>query len=147
MESLPTSNVYIGDFGIVKTSLINDKYSYSAYVYTESGWAAMDGNYSADNVYFDEDLIVTTKIGTIQTLTNGQATLSAKGKTLKQVFSSLIAERKTPTATLPSGTIEWTNYENGNYLVEVGETIIPTWKTTFNAGSYTYGPATGVTPT
>lgn len=147
MESLPTSSVYIGDFGIVKTLLTNDKYSYSAYVYTESGWAAMDGNYSADNVYFDEDLIVTTKIGTIQTLTNGQATLSAKGKTLKQVFSSLIAERKTPTATLPSGTIEWTNYENGNYLVEVGETITPTWKTTFNAGSYTYGPATGVTPT
>ena len=147
MESLPTSSVYIGDFGIVKTLLTNDKYSYSAYVYTESGWAAMDGNYSADNVYFDEDLIVTTKIGTIQTLTNGQATLSAKGKTLKQVFSSLIAERKTPTATLPSGTIEWTNYENGNYLVEVGETITPTWKTIFNAGSYTYGPATGVTPT
>lgn len=146
-ELLPTNEVYIGDFGIVKALLTNDKYSHSAYVYTESGWAAMDGNYSADNVYFDEDLIVTTKIGTIQSLTNGQATLSAKGKTLKQVFSSLIAERKTPTATLPSGAIEWTNYENGNYLVEVGETITPTWKTTFGAGSYTYGPATGVTPT
>lgn len=145
-DSLPISNVNLGDFGIVKTPLINDKYSYSAYVYTENGWAAMDGNYSADNVYFDEDLLVTTKIGTIQTLTNGQATLPAKGKTLKQVFSSLIAERKAPTATLPSGTVEWTNYENGNYLVEVGETITPTWKTTFSAGSYTYGPATGVTP-
>jgi hypothetical protein len=70
-ESLPTSNVNIGDFGIVKIPLVNDKYSYSAYVYTENGWAAMDGNYSADNVYFDEDLLVTTKIGTIQTLTNG----------------------------------------------------------------------------
>lgn len=145
-ELLPTNEVYIGDFGIVKALLTSDKYSHSAYVYTESGWAAMDGNYSADNVYFDEDLIVTTKIGTIQSLTNGQATLSAKGKTLKQVFSSLIAERKTPTATPPSGAIEWTNYENGNYLVEVGETITPTWKTTFSAGSYTYGPATGVTP-
>lgn len=145
-ELLPTNEVYIGDFGIVKALLTSDKYSHSAYVYTENGWAAMDGNYSADNVYFDEDLLVTTKIGTIQTLTNGQATLSAKGKTLKQVFSSLIAERRTPTATLPSGAIEWTNYENGNYLVEVGETITPTWKTTFSAGSYTYGPATGITP-
>lgn len=146
-ELLPTNEVYIGDFGIVKALLTSDKYSYSAYVYTESGWAAMDGNYSADNVYFDEDLLVTTKIGTIQTLTNGQATLPAKGKTLKQVFSSLVAERKAPTATLPSGTVEWTNYENGNYLVEVGETIIPTWKTTFGSGSYTYGPATGVKST
>ena len=37
--------------------------------------------------------------------------------------------------------------ENGNYLVEVGEIITPTWKTTFSAGSYTYGPDTEVTPT
>ena len=146
-ELLPTTNVYVGDFGIVKVQFGNNNYSHTAYVYTENGWAAMDGNYNANNVYFDEDLIVTTKIGTIQTLTNGQATLSAKGKTLKQVFSSLIAERKNPSATLPSGTVELTNYENGNYLVEVGETIIPSWKTTFNAGSYTYGPATGVTST
>lgn len=147
LELLPTTDVYIGDFGIVKTQIAESKNSHTAFIYTENGWAAMDGNYSADNVYFDEDLLVTTKIGTIQTLTNGQATLSAKGKTLKQVFSSLIAERKAPTATLPSGAVEWTNYENGNYLVEVGETITPAWKTTFNAGSYTYGPATGVEPT
>ena len=146
-ELLPTTNVYIGDFGIVKVQFGNNNYSHTAYVYTENGWAAMDGNYNANNVYFDEDLLVTTKIGTIQTLTNGQATLSAKGKTLKQVFSSLIAERKNPSATLPSGTVELTNYENGNYLVEVGETITPSWKTTFNVGSYTYGPATGVTST
>lgn len=146
-DLLPTTNVYIGDFGIVKTQIIDGKNSHTAFIYTENGWAALDGNYNADNVYFDEDLLVTTKIGTIQTLTNGQATLPAKGKTLKQVFSSLIAERKAPAATLPSGTVEWTNYENGNYLVEVGETIIPTWKTIFNAGSYTYGPATGVTST
>lgn len=146
-DLLPTTDVYIGDFGIVKTQIVNDKNSYTAFIYTENGWSALDGNYNANNVYFDEDLLVTTKIGTIQTLTNGQATLSAKGKTLKQVFSSLISERKVPTATLPSGTIEWTNYENANYLVEVGEIITPTWRTTFSAGSYTYGPDTEVTPT
>lgn len=146
-ELLPVDNVYVGDFCIVKTQIADAKTSYTAYVYTENGWAAMDGNYDARNVYFDEDFIVTTKIGTIQTLTNGQAILPAKGKTLKQVFSSLIAEKKNPTATLPSGAVELTNYENGNYLVEVGETIVPTWKTTFSSGSYTYGPATGVTPT
>ena len=146
-DLLPTTGIYIGDFGIVKTQIIDGKNSHTAFIYTENGWAALDGNYNANNVYFDEDLLVTTKIGTIQTLTNGQATLSAKGKTLKQVFSSLIAERKNPSATLPSGTVELTNYQNGNYLVEVGETIIPSWKTTFSAGSYTYGPATGVTST
>ena len=146
-EALPTENVAIGDTGIVKTLIHGDKYSHTGYVYTENGWAAMDGNYDAENVYFDEDILVTTKIGTIQTLTNGQATLSAKGKNLKTVLSSLMAERKNPSATLPSGTVELTNNGNKNYSVEIGSSVIPSWKTTFSAGSYTYGPATGVTAT
>jgi hypothetical protein len=74
-------------------------------------------------------------------LQNGQATLYAKGKNVKQVLSSLLAERKNPTATKPSATITLTN--SGSY--EVGTTLTPAWKTTFSAGSYTYGPATGVT--
>jgi hypothetical protein len=144
-EELPTTDVSIGDTGIVKALISDDKYSYTGYVYTEQGWAAMDGNYNAENVYFDDDILVTTKIGTIQTLTNGQATLSAKGKNLMTVLSSLMAERKNPTATLPSGTVELTNNGNKNYSVEVGTSVTPTWKTTFSAGSYSYGPATGVT--
>ena len=146
-EKLPITDVAIGDTGIVKTLISDDKYSYTGYVYTESGWAAMDGNYNAENVYFDDDILVTTKIGTIQTLTNGQATLSAKGKNLMMVLSSLMAERKTPSATAPSGTVELTNNSNKNYLVEIGSSVTPAWKTTFNTGSYTYGPATGSTAT
>lgn len=146
-DKLPTTDVAIGDNGIVKTLIDGDKYSYTAYVYTEQGWAAMDGNYNAENVYFDDDILVTTKIGTIQTLTNGQATLSAKGKNLMTVLSSLMAERKNPTATAPSGTVELTNNGNKNYLVEIGSSVTPSWKTTYTAGSYTYGPATGCTST
>jgi hypothetical protein len=146
-DALPTEDVAIGDTGIVKTLIHGDKYSYTGYVYTEQGWAAMDGNYNAENVYFDDDILVTTKIGTIQTLTNGQATLSAKGKNLMSVLSSLMAEKKNPTATVPSGTVELTNNSNKNYLVEIGTSVTPSWKTTFSAGSYTYGPATGSTAT
>lgn len=146
-EKLPITDVAIGDTGIVKTLISDDKYSYTGYVYTESGWAAMDGNYNAENVYFDDDILVTTKIGTIQTLTNGQATLSAKGKNLMTVLSSLMAERKVPSATVPSGTVELTNNSNKNYLVEIGSSVTPAWKTTFSTGSYTYGPATGSTAT
>jgi hypothetical protein len=42
----------------------------------------MDGNYNAENVYFDEDLITTSAVGNI-TLTNGSATIAAAGKNLK----------------------------------------------------------------
>ena len=103
----------------------------------------MDGNYDADNVYFDDDILVTAPIGTIQTLTNGQATLAAKGKSLSAVLSSLMAERKNPTATNPYAAIELTNNGNKNYLVEIGTDVTPQWRTSFNNGFYTYGPATG----
>lgn len=129
------------DIAIVKDLIANDKYQFTAYIYDGAKWVAMDGNYDAENVYFKDDILVTTKVGTIQTLTNGQATLTAKGKNVKQVLSALLAERKYPTATLPSASITLTN--SGSY--EVGTKIVPTWKTTFSAGSYTYGPATGVT--
>ena len=58
-----------------------------------------------------------------------------------------MAERKNPTATLPSGTVELTNNSGKNYTVEIGTSVTPSWKTTFSAGSYTYGPATGSTST
>ena len=54
-----------GDIGIVKVSISEDKYQYTAYVYNGSQWAAMDGNYSPDSIYFEEDLVVTSPIGTI----------------------------------------------------------------------------------
>lgn len=133
-----------GDIVIIKDLIYNDKYQYTAYVNDGSKWIAMDGNYNAENVYFDDDILVTTKVGTIQNLTNGQATLEAKGKNVKQVLSSLLAKRENPKATLPSATITLTN-EVLSY--EVGTKVIPTWKTTFSAGKYTYGPATGVTDT
>lgn len=150
-DALPNTGVVAGDTGIVIEEIGEGtgKYSYTAYVYDADvgAWRAMDGNYNAENVYFDDDILVTTKIGTIQELTNGQATLSAKGKNLMTVLSSLMAERKNPTATLPSGTVELTNSGNANYNVEIGTTVTPSWKTTFSAGSYSYGPATGVSAT
>ena len=129
-----------GDIAIVQDLIINDKWQYTSYVYDGEYWSAMDGNYNAENVYFDDNLLVTTTIGTITKLENGQATLEAKGKNIKQVLSALLAERKNPTAKSPSASITLTN--SGIY--EIGTKITPAWKTSFSAGSYTYGPATGV---
>lgn len=39
------------DIFVVKALIAGGKYSYTAYVYDGSVWAAMDGNYSAENVY------------------------------------------------------------------------------------------------
>ncbi|WP_291627930.1 hypothetical protein [Clostridium sp.] len=54
-----------GDIAIVKSLIADNKYQYTAYVYDAKtkAWAAMDGNYNATNIYFDNDLTITANIG------------------------------------------------------------------------------------
>lgn len=148
LDEITETELAKGDVAVVKTAIYTNaedstknKYSYTGYVWNGEAWAAMDGNYSADNVFFAQDLQVTEKIGTIQTLTNGSATLKAEGKNLTQVLSSLLATEKNPTGTKPSASISVSGGSN-----EVGNTFtLPTATLTIDGvGSYTYGPATGI---
>lgn len=129
-----------GAFAVVKTLISDDKYEYTAYVLAEGDWKALDGNYNAENVYFDEDLVTTSAVGNI-TLTNGQATIAAKGKNLKQVFDAIYLKESNPTITQPSVSVKSTEAK----AYEVGTEVTPSWDATFNAGKYSFGPATGVT--
>lgn len=133
-----------GDIIIIKDYIglgldAKEKWQYTSYVYDAKAWHAMDGNYNAENVYFDEDLLTTTAIGTI-TLKNGQATIPTAGKNLKEVFNTIFVKEKNPSTTQPSVSVSLT--EAGSY--EVGTTLTPHYSASLNAGSYTYGPATGV---
>ena len=130
------------DIFIVKTLISGDKYSFTAYVYNGTAWVAMDGNYNAESVYFDEDLVTTSAIGNI-TLTNGQATIPSTGKNLKEVFNAIFVQEKNPTITQPS--VNLTFAQAGAY--EVGTSVTPSYSASLNPGSYQYGPATGVTAT
>lgn len=130
-----------GDIAIVKRAIANEKYEYTAYVYNGTVWCAMDGNYNAENVYFDKDLVTTSAVGNI-TLTNGQATIAATGKNLKQVFDTIFVKEKNPTITQPSVGVTLA----GAGAKEVGTKIIPSYTTSFNGGKYEFGPATGCNP-
>lgn len=130
----------VGDVAYVKELIYGDKYSYTGYVYNGTGWAAMDGNYSADNIYFDDDMLVTTNIGYITT-TNGSGTIPSAGKNLTQVFEAMFVKEAQPTVTQPS--VSLTASENKEY--EVGASVTPSYSASLNIGSYSYGPATGVT--
>lgn len=135
-------NARNGDVCIVRKVISEGHWEYTAYAYSNDvgGWIAMDGNYNAENVYFDKDLITTSAVGNI-TLTNGQATISTQGKNLKQVFDTIFVKEQNPKTTQPSASITLT----GAGAKEVGTSVTPQYSVTFNAGSYTYGPATGVT--
>lgn len=132
------------DIFVIKTLIADDKYSYISLVYDGENWAAMDGNYNAENVYFDSDLTVTAPIGVVTIPESGSTKISAAGKNLASVLASILAAPKAPDVTDPSITIKFTNATKS---LEVGSTITPSYTTTFNAGSYSYGPETGVTVT
>ena len=129
------------DIGIVKRPIAGDAVSYTAYVYNGSAWMAMDGNYQANNIYFDSDLTATAPVGVVEIPASGSTTIAAAGKSLKDVLASILAKRVAPKATAPTASI---NFTNATKSLEAGTAVTPTYAATFNPGSYTYGPATGI---
>lgn len=139
LRALPTDSLAVGDTAIVKALISEGKYSYTAYVW-DGEWKACDGNYNAENVYFADDIMVTKEIGYIG-LTNGQGSIPAAGKNLKEVFEAMFVKEANPSTTQPSVGISMPQAK----AYEVGTVVTPSYSTSFNAGAYTYGPATGVT--
>lgn len=136
------AEIHTGDTAIVKRTIINDKISHTAYVYNGTNWAACDGNYRADNVYFDDDITYTVAIGTLAKPSSGSDKFAAKGKNVEQVFASLMAQEQNPTTSNPAVSF---SAQGGFGTVEIGTKRNLTYTTALSAGSYTYGPATGIT--
>ena len=132
-----------GDFVVVKEVVGTDKYQYTAYVYAADAWKALDGNYNAENVYFDKDLTITANVGVQHIDATGSKTLPTTGKNVKQVLDLLFAKEKDPSVTQPSVTITLT----GAGAKEVGTSVTPSYSVAFNSGKYEFGPETGVTAT
>lgn len=133
------------DIVIIKDIIANNKYQHTGYIFNGSDWVALDGNYSAENIYFDEDFIFTEDIGTITIPESGSVTVSASGKNLKEFLSTLFAKEENPIITMPSASIKL-NPVTTEY--EVGTVYTPKYSITFNPGSYSFGPdSTGVVAT
>lgn len=135
-----SAEVHTGDTAIVKRVISGDKTSYTAYVY-DGEWKAMDGNYRADNVYFDDDITYTVAIGTLAK-PSGSAKFAAKGKNVEQVLSSLMAQEANPSKSNPTVSFSSTG---GLGTFEIGTKKNLTYTAALSAGGYTYGPATGIT--
>lgn len=131
-----------GDTAIVSKLIVGDKKSYTAYVYNGENWAACDGNYRADNVYFDEDLTYTANIGVLTVPSTGSGTIQASGKNVKDVLAGILAKEKNPSKTAPAVSF---SAQGGFGTFEIGTKKNLTYTAALSAGSYTYGPATGIT--
>lgn len=134
-----SAELHNGDTAIIKRVITGDKISYTAYVY-DGTWKAMDGNYSAENVYFDKDLTYTASIGVKTVPASGSGIIAAEGKNIKEVLASILAEEKNPSTTQPAASVTATNV--GTFEIGTSKNISYTAK--LSAGSYTYGPNTGI---
>lgn len=127
---------------IIEREISGDKISYTAYIHEGTAWAAMDGNYSADNVYFDKDLTYTANIGVLTVPSSGSGTIQASGKNVKEVLAGILAQEANPDKTNPAVSF---SAQGGFGTVEIGTKRNLTYTAALSAGSYTYGPATGIT--
>lgn len=142
--------VIAGDIAIIKELIAGEgdeaKYMYTAYVYNGTNWAAMDGNYNAKNVFFDQDFTFTKAVGTVTIPSSGSKVVDAAGKNLYDFFAGLFAAEDTePDITTQPYVSACTLGKAGNY--EAG-TIVSgiTYSASFEDGKYQYGPEpTGVT--
>ena len=146
-----------GDVAIVKAMIAEGKYSYTSYVYdstldtegedTTHGWSAMDGNYSAANVFLKDKITLAGNYTSIGNYSKGKEI--AAGTSLQSMLMDMLSQRLQPAnPTAPAASI--TLYMDGATkkstagAVEVGTTVTPSYTASLSAGSYTYGPATGV---
>lgn len=159
-----------GDVAIVKALISEGKYSYTSYVYdpeldvegddSSFGWSAMDGNYSASNVFLKKGITLSGDYGkdsrndSITSIGNYRiGDTIAAGTSLESVFMNMLSKRLQPSATPTAPAASITLYTDGSTkkvtagVVEVGTTINPYYVASLTAGSYTYGPATGVAAT
>lgn len=140
-EMLATiANPAQGDMAIVERAVATNANSHTAYAYDGEKWCAMDGNYNAENVYFSDDLTYTAAIGVLPK-PSGSAKLAAKGKNIKQVLASVLAKEENPGKTNPAVSFD---SQKGFGTYEIGTKKNLSYTVSLSAGSYTYGPATGI---
>lgn len=133
-----------GDVLIVTSTANNIK---SAYAYDESGWVACDGNVDATKVILKDNITLAgdyTQVGNLTKTKTGTATFSTAGKSVAAALTEIFSKRLQPgNPTNPAVTLTF----NEAKAYEVGTKVTPTYSASLSAGSYTYGPGTGITAT
>lgn len=118
----------------------------------ESGvWAALkalNGYVDADKVILKEDITMAgnyTQVGNLTKASTGTNVFATKGKSVAEAFTEIFSKRLQPTITAQPS-VSGFNL-SGAKAVEAGTKLssVSYGTATLNAGSYTYGPATGVT--
>lgn len=134
-----------GDMAVVIRTFVEGKRSYTAYIHDGTGFKAMDGNYSAENVYFDKDLKLTEAFGRYEPDASGSVNVPSTGKSVYSLIEDAFSQSKNPIITQPSASVTITA-NSGTF--EIGTKKNLTYSASLNTGAYSYGPTpTGVSAT
>ena len=137
-----STELAVGDIAIVKAGIAGDKKSYTSYVWDGANWVATDGNYSAANVYTNDNITLAGTYSSIGNFSKGKVV--SAGTSLQSLLTEMLSQRIQPgNPTAPTATITATGDDGGK---EVGDTYTkPTATITVTTGSYTNeGTSTGV---
>lgn len=127
----------VGDIAIIQTPITDGKNQYTAYVFDGEVWAAMDGNYSAENVYFNSNLVFTHSFGKYVPGTSGSVNVPAKGINLKELLENAYSE-ETKTGLITANPTASINGSVKYY--EIGSTGTQDITVSLNSdGEYKYG--------
>ena len=136
-----------GDIVVITTTVDGSTYEQSAFMYDGTQWAAMTGKVDADKVILQNDITMAgnyTQVGNLTKEQTKTATFATKGKSVAEALTEIFSKRLQPTImSNPAVTLTFGQAK----AYEVGTTVSPTYSASLSAGSYTYGPATGITAT
>ncbi len=131
-----------GDMAVVIRTFVEGKQSYTAYIHDGTGFKAMDGNYSAENVYFDKNLKLTEAFGRYKPDASGSVEVPSTGQSVYSLIDDAFSQSKNPTTTQPSASV---NITANSGTFEIGTKKNLTYSASLNTGAYSYGPTpTGV---
>ena len=137
-----------GDVFLITTTVEEKTYEHSAYTYGDSKWEAVTGNVDAEKVILRDNITLAgnyTQVGNVTKGANETKTLDVKGKSFKEVMMSIFTAKLQP-ANPTQPAVTGFNL-TGAKAVEAGTKVASTTfgNATLTAGSYQFGPATGVT--
>lgn len=137
-----------GDFVIWQTVIKATEpkeYSRTAYIYNVDHWEALNGNYTANNIYFNEDITYTENIGTYKVPTGKKyGIIPAENKSISQVLSDIFASEVHSVSKSPKLAVSASAYTETDFK-EIGEYITKiTFTGTYSDGTYSQGTVTNV---
>lgn len=136
----PKSN----DIAIIVRADAGVTYSTVSYIYYDEEWHALCGKVTADDVLFTSDITLAGDYTSVGNVKLSDKTFNAKGKTLSQIMTEIFTKKLQPKVTSNPSVSGFAL--SGAGAVEAGTKLssVSFGTAKLSAGSYTYGPATGI---